>query len=757
MLGLAPRLVAQAVPSLLFPTGIAYDSAGNLYIADAARHQIFEATLAGAWLVVAGNGVQGFAGDGSSATTAELNTPQAVAVGTDGTIYIADTGNQRIRAVANGNITTIAGNGKAGYSGDGGVATAASLDGPAGLAIDTSGALLVCDSANHRLRRIANGIITTIAGNGIQGFSGDGSLATAAELDTLSAVTVSSDGRIFLSDSHNNRVRVIATNGIITTLASQLALPRGIAVTSAGSVLVADTNHQLLRSSDTSGTLTTLAGNGVQGSAPDGSTALTAALNEPSGVAISSFGYPTFSDTRNHAIRILAPNGNLYLPAALSSGRSSTVSLSVPATAIYGQATATIAVSGSVGTPQGTIQVSDGSTAVVQSALSGGLATLSLSSLSVGVHALRAVYGGDGLNPSATGSASSLIITPAALLATATPQTILYGTAIPTLTGSLSGVLAQDAGNVAAVFNTTAQMLSPVGTYPISASLSGNASANYSVSLSAASGSLQITAAPTTTVAQQPTQSSFAGLPLLLSASVTSTTRGTPTGTVNFVEGSNIVATATLSGGGASTAYLAPAAGTHSIVASYSGDANFMPSISPAITAVVTVMPDFSLATSGSATQTVQPGSIATYTLAIAAQPGPFTGAVSMSVSGLPTGAKATFAPPQVVPGSTSATTALSIQTPAVLVRWRPAQRRSMIAPLTLSALTLPFLWIFRRRSLPARAALCLLILTLGCGSRSIPDQTQATQTYTLTVSGTSTNLAGALVTHSTTVTLTIQ
>ena len=752
LLCVVPQLAAQAAPSLLLPYGIAYDSTGNLYIADAARHQVFEATLGGAWLVVAGSGVQGFAGDGGAAAAAELNAPQAIAVGPDGTLYIADTGNQRIRTVVNGNIATIAGNGKASYFGDGGVATAASLDAPTALAIDATGALLVCDSSNHRLRRIANGIITTIAGNGIQGFAGDGGPATAAEVDTPSAVAVSSDGRIFISDTHNNRIRVIATNGIITTLATQLALPRGIVVTSTGSLLIADTNHQLLRSSNASGNLTTLAGSGVQGSALDGSSSTIAALNEPGGVAVSSFGYPTFSDTRNHSIRILAPNGNLYLPSALASGRTSSATLSSPTTAIYGQASATITVTGSVGTPQGTAQLLDGSNAVAQSGLSGGTTMLPLSGLFVGVHTLRAVYVGDGLNPTATSSASSLSITPAALSATANPQTILYGTAIPTLTGTLSGVLAQDSGNVAAVFTTTAQMLSPAGTYPITASLSGSASANYAVSLSATSGSLQITVAPSTTVAQQPAQSTFAGLPLLLYASVASATRGTPTGSVNFVEGSNTVATATLVSGAASTAYLAPAAGTHTIIASYSGDANFMPSVSPAITTVVAAMPDFSLATSGSATQTVQPGSIATYTLAIAAQPAPFSGAVSMSVSGLPTGATASFAPPQVVPGSTSATTVLSIQTPAVLV-----QRHSIITPFVLSALAIPLLWISRRRSLPASAALCLLVLTLGCGSRTVADQTQATHTYTLTVTGTSTNLAGALVTHSTTVALNVQ
>jgi sugar lactone lactonase YvrE len=232
---LPPAAAAQTpAPPPLQPTGIAYDPAGNLYVADAGRHQVFEATLSGAWLLVAGSGVQGFSGDGGAAISAELNSPQAVAVGPDGTLYIADTGNQRIRAVANGIITTFAGNGSAGHSGDGGPATAASLAQPNALALDLTGALLICDSANHRIRRIAGGILTTIAGNGIQGFSGDGGAATAAELDTPSAVTVSSSGAIFIADAHNHRIRVIATDGIITTYAAQLALPLGVAVDSSG-------------------------------------------------------------------------------------------------------------------------------------------------------------------------------------------------------------------------------------------------------------------------------------------------------------------------------------------------------------------------------------------------------------------------------------------------------------------------------------------------------------------------------------------
>ena len=755
--GALPTL-AQSAPPPLHPVGIAYDAAGNLYVADASRHQVFQATLAGAWLVVAGSGVQGFAGDGGAATGAELNAPQAVAIGLDGTLYIADTGNQRIRAVTNGIITTFAGNGRAGYSGDNSAATAASLAQPNALALDLSGALLICDSANHRLRRIVNGIITTIAGNGIQGFSGDGGAATAAELDTPSGIAVAPSGVVYLADTHNNRVRAIAASGIITTLTAQLAQPRGLAVTAAGAVLVADTNNQRLRSIDASGNITTLAGSGVQGPASDAGAAPTAALNSPLGVAISSFGSPTFADSANRTVRILAsnsnPSGNLYLPAALSTGRSSSISLVLPASAVYGQASAAVTITGSVPVPQGEVQLVEANTALSQASLSSSKATLSLATLSAGTHTLHAVYAGDGLNPSAVGTASSIGITPAPLIAAADPQTIAFGSTIPTLTGSLSGVLAQDTGSVAPLFTTTAQTLSPVGVYPIAASLTGTASTNYTLTLSPTSGSLHIVPASTTTLAQPPAQNSYAGLPLLLSATVASGTSGVPTGSVNFVEGSSVVASSSLTNGTASAAYLSPSAGNHSLSASYSGDANFTPSVSPAVIAVVSAMPDFTLAVSGSAAQTVQPGAIAAYNFTLNAQPAPFSGAVSMSVSGLPAGATASFAPPQVVPGSASAGTVLSIQTPAPIV-----QQHSLFPHSIAWALLAPLFLLprrSRRRRLARWVLLPLLAGALGCGARTATEQTQPSQSYTLTVTGTSTNLAGAVIVHSTTVTLNI-
>ena len=209
-----------ATGALREASAIAYDTAGNLYIADASAHRVYEATLGGALLVVAGSGVQGFAGDGGPAASAELNQPQGLAVGRDGTVYVADTGNHRVRAVSpSGSISTFAGTGAAGFAGDGAVAVAARLRGPTGLGIDSVGGLLICDTGNHRIRRVSGGLITTLAGVGVQGFGGDGGPAVSAKLDSPEGVTAAADGRIFVADTRNGRVRVIAPAGVIVTVA----------------------------------------------------------------------------------------------------------------------------------------------------------------------------------------------------------------------------------------------------------------------------------------------------------------------------------------------------------------------------------------------------------------------------------------------------------------------------------------------------------------------------------------------------------
>ena len=240
---------------LLLPAALAYDSSGNLFFADVRRQQVFELTLAGTWSVVAGTGEQGFAGDGGLATAATLNGPRGVAVASDGTLYISDTGNQRIRAVHQGVISTVVGSGARGYSGDGPALTAALFD-PTALAVDASGSLLFCDTGNQRVRKLSGGSIATVAGSGVQGFGGDGGAATAADLNTPLGIAAAADGTLYIADTQNQRVRTVHVDGTIATFAgtgvkgysgdggqatqAALDLPFGIAVGMDGVVLIGD-------------------------------------------------------------------------------------------------------------------------------------------------------------------------------------------------------------------------------------------------------------------------------------------------------------------------------------------------------------------------------------------------------------------------------------------------------------------------------------------------------------------------------------
>jgi sugar lactone lactonase YvrE len=761
---------AQGVALPLLPTSIAYDAGGNLYFADTDRQEVYESSLAGVLTVVAGNGVQGFGGDGGAATAAELNSPQGVAVAADGTLYIADTGNGRIRIVRGGVIATFAGKGGVGFGGDGGPASGAVFRGPNALAIDASGAVLVCDAGNERVRRISGGVIATIVGNGVQGFAGDGGAATAAEIDTPMGLAVGGDGRVFVADSHNDRIRVVGTDGSIGTFAggglrgfagdggaaaaAKLSLPRGLMVTAGGAVIFADSNNQRVRMVDAGGTITTIVGSGVQGAVADRSAASGAGMDTPRGVGLSGFGSPVYADALNHLVRESVANGSVYVPAGLAPGRVSVVVLGLIPSGT-GQVSAMASVTGSVETPQGVVQLLDGATVLTQTTLVGGTATFVPQTLAAGTHALRAVFLGDGVNPAATSVTVGVSGGSAVLTATANAQSGEYGVAIPVLTGSLSGVMAQDMGKVKAVFTTGAGTLSPPGSYAIVATLTGTASAKYSVVMSAASGSLVIAQAASVTVEQALVQSSYAGLPLLLTANVGSTTQGMPTGTVQFLDGSAVVATGMVVGGMASGTYLSPAAGTHSIVASYGGDADFHASSSLVQTTSVGVMPDFTMASTGATTQTVGSGGVANFAMTVGAQTGAFTRVVDLSASGLPAGASVAFSPPQVVPGAQVVTVTMSVQTRST------GARLQRYGGVVLAAFGLPLWWMGRRRRRSRRGvwrglAMVLLVGLVGCGARSVSTPAVGGQTYSVTVKGTSTNLAGAVVSHSMQVTLVV-
>jgi sugar lactone lactonase YvrE len=202
--------------SLSYPAGVAVDTSGNLYISDQGDNRVRKMDINGILTTVAGNGTFGYAGDRGPATDAALNNPVAVAVAASGSLFIADRGNNRVRKMdVNGILTTVAGNGPAAYSGDGGAATNASLNSPSGVAADAAGNVLIADGNNYRVRKVdLNGVITTAAGNGSAAYSGDGGAATNASLQNPGGVAVDASGNLFIADSLNARVREVALAGL---------------------------------------------------------------------------------------------------------------------------------------------------------------------------------------------------------------------------------------------------------------------------------------------------------------------------------------------------------------------------------------------------------------------------------------------------------------------------------------------------------------------------------------------------------------
>jgi sugar lactone lactonase YvrE len=288
------------------PRTMAVDRAGNMYIIDTGNHRARRVDTAGRITTIAGTGTAGFSGDGGPATSARLNTPHGIAVDGAGNVYIADPPNQRIRKVdTSGRITTVAGNGSSGYNGDGIPATSARLNYPKGVEIGPDGLLYIADNNNHRVRKVdAAGIIRTVAGTGSSGFSGDGGPATAARLAEPRNIAFGPDGSLYIVDQINDRIRRVTPGGTITTFASGFSLPRDVAVDSAGNVYVADESRKKVYRVDPTGRVSTFAGNGTTGDSGDGGAATAARLNNPRGVAWDpSSGAVLIADTMNNKVK----------------------------------------------------------------------------------------------------------------------------------------------------------------------------------------------------------------------------------------------------------------------------------------------------------------------------------------------------------------------------------------------------------------------------------------------------------------------
>ena len=339
---LTPNGIISTVNSaaLGIPGSVAVDANGNLYAADFLRQQIFKLMPDGTSLAVAGTGVIGYSGDNGPATSAAFFNPFGISVDAIGNLYIADSGNYRVRMLStSGIISTVAGNGKVALSGDNGPATSAQLLNPNGVTLDAGGNLYIADTWNNVIRKVtSNGIISTIAGfatggsgaNGFvgqNGYGGDNGPANLARLSGPVSVAVDSAGVIYFTDQGNHCIRKVGLSGIINAVAgicgtygnsyfgdngpataAALNLPGGIAFDMGGNLYIADSGNNRVRKVGVNGVITTVAGNGVSAFNGDNGLAITAQLN-PQGVAIDASGNLYIADGGNHRVRRVGVNG----------------------------------------------------------------------------------------------------------------------------------------------------------------------------------------------------------------------------------------------------------------------------------------------------------------------------------------------------------------------------------------------------------------------------------------------------------------
>ena len=311
------------------PWGVATDRLGNIYVSDNLNNRIRKIDVSGVITTIAGTGTAGYNGDGIPATLAQLIVPHGVALDDSGNIYVADLYNIRVRKINSaGIISTIAGNGLSAYTGDGGDATAAQINSPYGICTDHSGNVYFADCNNSCIRMISTaGIINTVAGSGMGGFSGDGGVATNAQLSQPTDVTVDDAGNIYIADFGNNCVRkVVVGTGRIGTIAgngtaafggdggpatiAELQKPAGVVVDSLGNLYIADFSNFRIRKVNTLGVISTIAGTSVAGYNGDGASATSSQLNYPCDLAIDNTGGLLICDLYNNRIRTIKNLGS---------------------------------------------------------------------------------------------------------------------------------------------------------------------------------------------------------------------------------------------------------------------------------------------------------------------------------------------------------------------------------------------------------------------------------------------------------------
>ena len=708
--------VAATTASIFLPMGVVTDAAGNIYLSDSTNNRVRRVDFnSGLISTVAGNGTQGYSGDGGLATAAEVSSPSGIVMDGAGNLYFADSGNHIIRRIdaVSGIITTVAGTPQAhGYSGDNGAATSAKLTTPEGLAFDAAGDLIIADTGNNVLRKVNvnTGVITTIAGTGTSGYNGDGILATTAYLNSPWGAAFGPDGTLYIADLNNNRVRSVDGLGIIHTVVgtsqagyagdggnvSQALLnnPATVALDPAGDLFIGDSGNNRVRMVTVGNQqINTVAGDGNEEFGGDGAQANQAGIYGPYAIYIDGSGNLFLADMFHNRIRevtadllafnygqirvdkISSPkvttlenegNGNLdvtnyvynqsaldpatttcvigqiettgngcnlgveFAPTVVGTGVVGTLTVNnstpnlVPVVQVSGNVlsvnpttislssslnpslvsnpvTFTATVSSSNTALTGSIAFFDGATQIGSVAINNNAGSFTTTGLTLGSHNITAQYSGDTQDAAATSAILVQVVqqTPTVLLA-ATPNpttvttTVTMTATVTAPTGTPSGTIVfYDGANAIGSANLNG---SGIATYPTAALSAGSHSltAQYSgdaTNAAATSNAVNevINQATTTTTISTSATPVPVGTTVTFKATVTGTSSDAPTGNVTFTaDGTNVLGVSTLNGSDIATlptSALTP--GTHQIVAAYAGDTNNSASRSVALVEIV--------------------------------------------------------------------------------------------------------------------------------------------------------------------------